>query len=107
MLDRIVTLRLVAEGRYVNGVWAPGSVTELRVWAQLSDGGESDSDTVGGIVTVRRLVATVRWDQRLIDTPPSRLSITDDYGTVYSVETVQDFAARRRFVTLSAIEVVT
>ena len=104
MLDRIVTLHLEGEGRYVSGVFTPGPVTDVRVWAQLSDGGETDADTVGGIVTLRRLVATVRWDQRLIDTPPSRLSITDEYGTRYSVETVQDYQARRRYITLTAIE---
>ena len=82
-----------------------GRPTSHRAWAQLSDGGESDAATVGGILTLRRLVATVRWDQRLIDTPPFRLSLTDNYGTTYSVETVQDYATRRRFITLSAIEV--
>ena len=104
MLDRLVTLHLEAEGRYIDGRWVPGQVTDARVWAQLSDGGESDSDGVGGIVTLRRLVATVRWDQRLIDTIPSRLSLTDSYGTIYGVETVQDYQARRRFITLTAIE---
>ena len=104
MLDRVVTLHLEAEGRYTNGVWTPGPTTDVRRWAQLSDGGEVDSDGVGGIVTLRRLVATVRWDQRLIDTIPSRLSLTDTYGITYSVETVQDYQARRRFITLTAIE---
>ena len=85
-------------------VWTPGPTTDVRRWAELRDAGEVDSDGVGGIVTLRRLVATVRWDQRLIDTIPSRLSITDTYGTTYGVETVQDYQARRRFITLTAIE---
>ena len=104
-LDRVVTLHLEAEGtRDEDGNYIPGPTTDVRVWAQLVDGGESDSLTSGGVIVVRRAVVTIRWRADVIDTPPSRMEFTDDYNVRYNVETVQDFAARRRFISISATE---
>ena len=103
-LDRPITLHLQAEGhRDEQGRYVPGPVTDVRVWAQIDDGGEADTLTEGAVVVLARAVFAVRWTQAVIDTPPSRMEITDDNGRRWNVDTVTDFIARRRFVQITAV----
>lgn len=105
-LDRRITIHIFSPDTSVPGQWYPTpgmEISKFEVWASVADGGESDFLDDRGIVTVKRAVVTVRWDQRLIDTPPSLLRFTA-LGTYYRVDTVQDFRARRRLITMTGTE---
>lgn len=103
--DRRVTVHVEAEGtRNQQGRYEPGPVTDYEVWAAISDGGESDTNTVGGIITLARAVFALRWNKLFLDTPPSRLQITDhSNGLTYRIQTVSDFQVRRRLIHMSGV----
>lgn len=106
-LDRIITVNIEAEGhRDDQGDYIPGPVTSHRMWARVTDGGSSDALAEGGIVVVKRAVWDVRYRRDILETIPNRLSVVDEYGTRYHVETVTDYQARRRAIRITGAEVV-
>lgn len=108
MLDRIVTLHLAAAGaRNEHGEWEPGEVRDVRIWAELADGGSIDVETRGGVARLLRLIVNLRWRRDLAEIPPDRLALTDDRGRRFNVESVTDHTiARQRLVTLAVVQEV-
>ena len=102
-LDRRITLHIQAEGHRDNhGRYIPGPVTDVEVWAQVTDGGQSDVLFGGCVIVVSRAVFSIRWRSDVAATPVSRLSLTFD-GQVWNCETVTNFADRHRFLQIAAM----
>lgn len=102
-LDRRITLHIQAEGhRDDRGVYVPGPVTDVEVWAQVTEGGQSDVLFGQALIVVSRAVFSIRWRADVAATPVSRLGLTFD-GQSWDCETVTNFADRHRFLQIAAI----
>lgn len=105
-LDRRVTLTLHEPGEIPivgDGTYTPGPVLAmLDVWANVIDGGQVDVLAGGTLRVVSRAVFTVRFDQRIADTAIRDMALTYN-DAAWNVETVTNYADRRRFIQLAAV----
>ena len=101
-LDRLITLNLEAEGQFVRGMYVPGPVTPVRVWAQRQTQGSVDEETSGG--TRLRVVAgwIIRYRRDVASHPIDRMTLTAE-GAEWNVEALNESDARRRTLEISAI----
>jgi head-tail adaptor len=101
-LDRLITLTLRGEPtRDKHNRAVPGPVTfRGKVWARL-ESAVSDVDFSTGTIRPsgdRRY--RVRWREDLETTPPSRITVTDEYGVSFNVQSVEP-VDRKRYVELT------
>lgn len=102
-LDRRIILHMEAEGhRGEQGRYVPGAVTDVELWAQVQDGGESDILVGSALTTASRAVFTIRWRDDIARHAVNLLTLTYE-GAIFNVETLKDYDARRRFLALAAV----
>ena len=105
-LDRRITLHLEAEGtRDDQGDYVPGPTTDYPVWARIVGAGSSDSATGEGSRINRISNFLVRWFLALEQARVDRVTITDEHGRTWNADTIGESDARRRALTVTAIEV--
>ena len=107
-LNRVITLLISDEStRNEHGETVPGKVNSYTVWAEVRDGGSSETLTVAGSRIDARKSFTVRWRRDIIDARTQNLRLTDEYGRAFTItefsEAYED--GRRRYVDLFALAV--
>ena len=106
--DRVITVNIEAEGtRDIHGIYTPGPVTAVRMWASQRDKSLRDIIESGGLRDTGERTWRVRWRSDLYNTPTSRIEVVDGsrtFGVTNMVElTGRDRMTRRRFIELEGI----
>ena len=102
-LDRLITVRLEALGKRVEGKYVDGPITAYRVWAERTSGGGSTDEASGGGTVVQAVVMwRIRWVTEIARHRVDLMSIEAD-GFFWNVEAVNESDERRRFIELRAI----
>ena len=118
-LDTPITIRLEAEGRradeqdvadgvmidgmlVIPGDYIPGPVTEYPVWSDQTNSGSTDTVTGAGSVVVEVRTFTVRWFTELADHRTDLITLNDEYGNRWDIESVGIGRDRRRALQIVA-----
>ena len=101
-LDRIITMKVVSFAPQQDGTSMTVVDSEHRVWAEIRDGGSSEFISGGTLRVEQRLSITIRWSSIFADIPPTRLVAVVD-GVEHNVLVVNDYLARRSFLTLQTV----
>ena len=104
VLDRLITLTIRGpDTRDEHNRAVPGPATFTgQVWARLG-ASQSDVDFATGTIRLsgdRRY--RVRWREDLETTPTSRITVTDEYGAAFNVQSVEP-VDRKRHVDLTLV----
>ena len=94
--DRLLTINVMAEGAYVDGIWTPGSVTAIRVYGTRRDKSAQDVVEEGGVRGEVRRDWRVRWDSRIATVPVERLEVVEDGGLTFNVLNMTEVTQQRR-----------
>ena len=99
--DRVATLTIRAEGaRNDEGEYVPGDiVVEEDVWCQVRDGGFFEQVDIGGTDIIQRSNFSLRWRDDVLTLGPELIEI-DLEGRTYTIQSVDDYDARKRLVNL-------
>ena len=106
--DRIATFHISEPGtRDEHGEHVPGAVTDHRIWTDIEDFGETETDVGGTFRIVRAARFIVRWRADWAGPLDSLLvRITDHNGHNFGVTSISDFTrSRRRLLTFQAVGV--
>ena len=106
-MDRLISVQITGEGHYESGTYVPGTTVPHRVWAERQDSGSTDTQTARGLVVTSVVSWTIRYRADWAATPISRMAVVDENGRSYNVEEMTESDARRRFLTIQAIGLVT
>ena len=94
--DRLLTVNVQTEGMYVDGIWQPGVVTPLRVYATRRDRSAQDIESEGGVQGETRRDWRIRWDSRIAEVPVERLEVVEDGGLTFNVLNMTEVTQQRR-----------
>ena len=104
-LDRRITLHVTAPGEFDDtGRYTPGPTSDTEVWASVSDGGESDQLTSGGLIVLAGAAFAIRWRADVAAVSVGNLQVTFD-GHLFDAQTITSFTDRRRTITIRGVEV--
>ena len=94
--DRLLTINVMAEGAYVDGIWTPGAVTAIRVYGTRRDRSAQDIEQEGGVQGETRRDWRVRWDSRIAAVAVDRLEVAEDGGLTFNVLNMTEVTTQRR-----------
>ena len=108
--DRLIEIQVQAEGAYVDGEWAPGSVTSLRVYGSRRDRTARDIEEEGGQRLETRRDWRIRCDSRIAAATVENLIILDGmekFDVLNMVEVTRQRGGapdlRRRFLDIQGV----
>lgn len=107
-LDRRIVIHLEAPGERVVGVYQPGQVIDVGVWATLKDTSLTDEPELYGLSDVQQSdrVWIVRHRQDILDA--AGVKVTDsglEFNVNSIIEITKDGRSRRRFLELHGVAV--
>ena len=102
-LDRRIVVLLEAEGtRNEHGEYVPGPVTQVPMWAAVSNVGSADQFTEDGTVVSIVVQFTIRWRADVAAHPVNRVSVLWDAKT-FTAENVAISDERKRLISIQGI----
>lgn len=103
--DRVIVVHVQAEGTFTQGGdFVPGATTDIRTWARVNDGGTFERIRSEGVDVIQRKVFTFRYREDIAMTPPDRLSVTDEHGFNFDIDTSIDYPERKRWIQLTGTD---
>ena len=93
--DRRITINVSAEGRRDDqGVWVPGTVTPIAVWASRRDVGQERKLERQGTRDETSRDWRIRWNSRIALSPTSLLKVED--GETFTITNMVEVTEQRR-----------